>query len=433
MSTTADEASQLQLRAETIVIRIRWFGLLLGAVYVNLELPPEGRLYLDALLAVGAAYTVLDTIDSLRGKAFLSEYPLFIGGMEAIFIGLLCSRDGGLDSPFRYYYLLSLICCAIRYTKTVTYLTCVLHMTSAGVLQFAVPNQGREPFVLTLAILGWMTWAASALAELLKATGARLAKTNAALQENQALLEARIVERTRELQETQAQVLHQEKMANFGLLAAGIAHEVGNPLTAMSTVLQLLERRDHDPYTKERLGLVGGQLQRIQTTLRELVNISRPASNERTRFALKDAVEEALGIAKYYRGVKSRKITTTIADHLPALVGVRDQLVQAVLNLVLNAIDATQKGGHIAVSVAARENAVEVAVADDGPGIGPGAAPKLFAPYFTTKPHGTGLGLFVTRKLVASHGGTVEFDSMPGQGATFRIRLPYPAEDAATR
>src|SRR5438034_8985747 len=121
---------------------------------------------------------------------------------------------------------------------------------------------------------------------LLKSVGDYLGRLNGALRENQTHLEARIADRTRELQEAQAHVLHQEKMAAFGLLAAGIAHEVGNPLTSISSMVQMLQRRESDEYTHEKLTLVNGQLQRIQTTLRELVDFSRPAGSERTRIAL---------------------------------------------------------------------------------------------------------------------------------------------------
>src|SRR5262249_21941536 len=156
-------------------------------------------------------------------------------------------------------------------------------------------------------------------------------------------------ERTRELQEAQAHVLHQEKMAAFGLLAAGIAHEVGNPLTSVSSLVQMLQRRDCDEYTREKLTLVLGQLQRIQTILRELINFSRPGSTAPTRFALNDILDEALNIAKYYKRTKGRIIEPRVLPDLPPLCGVRDQLVQALLNLILNAIDATDKGGRVEI------------------------------------------------------------------------------------
>jgi signal transduction histidine kinase len=424
-------SSPWELAAETIAVKMRWFGLLIGYVLVNVaDHPADRRAVLNAILAVGAVYTLLDTVYSVRGRVFLGRYPLSISLMEALFIGLLCYYDGGLESSFRYYYFLSLTCCAVRYQARVTYASCALHCLSYGLLYLALPEPGRNPvtLALTLVVLGWVTWASNAMALLLKRVGDYLGQLNAALQENQAELEARIAERTRALQESQAHVLHQEKMAAFGLLAAGIAHEVGNPLTSISSLVQMLERRTQDEYTLNKLALVGGQLQRIQTTLRELVEFSRPASGARTRVALGDILEEALSIAKYYKRPGNRVRPPELPADLPPLVGVRDQLVQVFLNLVLNAVDAIDREGKVELTVQPLPGGIEVAVCDTGCGIAPEHADRLFQPYFTTKKHGTGLGLFVTRQLVASHGGTVEFESRPGGGTVFRVRLPLPAE-----
>jgi signal transduction histidine kinase len=414
-----------ELAAETIAVKIRWFGLLVGYAIVNLGGAAD-RAVLNAILALGALYALLDTYYSVRGRVFLGRYPLSISVMEALFIGLLCYFHGGLESAFRYYYFLSLICCAIRYTPQVTYITCCLHCASYGILYLALPPERRDPVVLalTLVVLAWVTWASNALAMLLKRVGDHLGQLNLALRENQAQLEARIAERTRELQETQAHLLHQEKMAAFGLLAAGIAHEVGNPLTSISSLVQMLQRRDCDDYTREKLALVNGQLQRIQNTLRELVNFSRPTTTERARVSLAEVFDEALGIAKYYKGTSRRIIEANVPADLPPLYGARDQFVQAVLNLVLNAVDATSPGGHIELTAARENGQLTVSVRDDGHGIASEHRGRLFQPYFTTKKHGTGLGLFVTRKLVADHGGSVECDSQPGAGTVFRVLLP---------
>src|SRR5262249_10745856 len=194
------------------------------------------------------------------------------------------------------------------------YIACALDCLSCTVLYVALPPAARSPlaFFLLLVILVWVTWAASALSRLLKQIGEHLGQLNDALREHQAQLESRIVERTRELQETQAQLMHQEKMAGFGLLAAGIAHEVGNPLTSISTLVQMLQHRDCAGYPHDNWGLVSGQLARIQTILRDLMNFSRPASQEKTRFHVREIVDEALGIAKYYKGTKNRIITTDV-------------------------------------------------------------------------------------------------------------------------
>ena len=417
-----------ELAAETIAVKIRWFGLLVGYAVVNLS--PDrgaGRAVLNAILALGAVYVLLDTYYSLRGRVFLGRYPLSISLMEALFIALLCYYHGGLESPFRYYYFLSLICCAIRHPSAVTYATCALHCASYGLLYLALPAEpdGFLTLTLTIVVLGWVTWAGDAMSLLLKRVGDYLGRLNAALRENQAQLEARIAERSRELQEAQAHLLHQEKMAAFGLLAAGIAHEVGNPLTSISSLVQMLQRRDGDGYTQEKLALVSGQLQRIQGTLRELINFSRPASTERTWLPLGAVLDEALNIAKYYKQAKGRRlIQPCVPADLPPLHGVRDQLVQVFLNLVLNAVDATARDGRIEIGAERQGAELVVAVRDNGAGIAPEHAGRLFQPYFTTKKHGTGLGLFVTRKLVADHGGSVTFESQPGEGTVFRVRLP---------
>ena len=414
------------LAAEAVSVKIRWFGLVVGILVVTFGSDSANYLQLYAILALGLAFTALDTGFSRAGRLFLRDSPLAISAMEALFITLLCYYESGPDSPFRFYYLLSLICCAIRHSPTITMITCAMDCVGYATLVLVEPKSSHniELLVFMLVVLVWVTWAAAAMARLLKQGGERLRSLNAALQDNQALLESRIAERTRELEESQAQVSHQEKMAGFGLLAAGIAHEVGNPLTSISNVVQILESKGADPYTAEKLGLVMGQLSRIRGTLRELVTFSRPASDERGRVSVKDAIDEALGIAKYYKGGKSRVIESTIPAELPAIEGVRDQLVQVVFNLVLNAIDATGKGGRITVTAAATPLAVVVIVADDGSGIAPEVRDRLFRPYFTTKCQGTGLGLFVTKKIVEAHGGTIACDSEPGRGTTFTVSIP---------
>lgn len=441
-------ASRWDLAAEAIAVKIRWFGLVVGVLLANWGGGTTDPRPLNAILALGLAFTAVDTAFFVRGRVFLRDFPLLISAMEALFIGLLCHFESGTDSPFRFYYLMSLICCAMRYPPRATFATCALDGLSYGAVTLAAPpnpdDAGR--FLLMLVVLGWVSWAAGAMTRLLRRAGDELHALNAALRENQGQLESRIADRTRQLEESQAQVLHQEKMAAFGLLAAGIAHEVGNPLTGISTVIQMLERKNPDEYTREKLGLVTGQLARIQSILRELVTFSRPASDRRTTVAVRDVVDDALGIAKYYKGGKNRHIEADVPADLPPLVGVRDQLVQVVLNLVLNAIDATGKGGRVVVraegGVAGEDedrathptpdhHGVKLSVADDGCGIDPALQGRLFRPYFTTKKHGTGLGLFVTRRIVEAHGGSVWVESEPGRGTTFRVWLR--GQDVAAR
>ncbi|MCA9077030.1 MAG: two-component sensor histidine kinase [Planctomycetaceae bacterium] len=416
-----------QLPAEAITVRIRWFGLCMGYVLVNLVGPGTSQSELNAILTLGAVYAIVDTYYSLMGRVFLRKAPLFISLMEALFIGLLCHFDSGLESPFRFYYFLSLLVCAIRYAQLVTFSTFLLHALSYSTLAVMGSADHGSPWrtvVLMIVLMGWVAWASTALASLIKTASRRLSQLNTELKENQALLEERIDERTRELQESQALVVQQEKQAAFGLLAAGIAHEVGNPLAAISSLVQMMNRRDLDDYTHERMGMLDEQLRRIQRTLRELVDFSRPAKNETSLCDVHEALDAALSIAKYYKRKKGKRIVTRYDEQSAPVMAVRDQLVQVFLNLVLNAMDATTEGGIIEIKTSAHEGVLRVTVSDDGAGIDRSDQPRLFRPYFTTKSTGTGLGLFVCRRIIEQSGGRIELTESSEDGTTFTVSLP---------
>lgn len=427
-AATTRDPSGWELDAESITVKIRWFGVAVGYLVVNfLDRPAgESRAVMNAILTLGATYALVDTLWSLRGKVFLSRWPLIISFMEAIFIGLLCFFDYGLDSPFRFYYFLSLLVCAIRYSPAVTLGTLALHSISYGELFFSrgTGREGLAPLVVMLVSMGWVTWACTSLVGLLKRAGRSLTQLNQELQRNQTQLEERIQQRTSQLQQSQALVVQQEKQAAFGLLAAGIAHEVGNPLAAISSLVQMLNRRPNDDYTRERLQMVDDQLRRIQGTLRELVDFSRPANTQKSMCDVHNLIDAALSIAKYYKRTKGKKIVIGYAERLPLLRVVRDQLVQVFLNLILNAMDATEEGGTIEITTALVSGWIEVAVRDDGHGISVENQVRVFRPYFTTKDTGTGLGLFVCKHIIEDTiDGRIELSETSPAGTKFKVFL----------
>jgi two-component system, NtrC family, sensor kinase len=422
------EADRLnwELATESIVVKIRWFGILMGVFLIEARSGLHNPSAVRVFLALGAIYAGLDTIYYRLGAVFLRRWPLFVSMMESVFIALLCYNDAQLQSPFRWYYLLSIICCAIRYRRSIAWTTCGLHCLSFAALSWSLgfDRSGLASVAETVVILACVAWASSSLGSVLNAAGVRLEGLNEALERHRAELEERVAERTKALRASQARVIQQEKMAAFGLLAAGIAHEVGNPLAGISSLIQMIRRKDSNPYTNEKLELAERQLGRIQRTIRELVDFSRPASNARSRVRPVEVVDEALGIAKYYQRTKDRAITTDVPPDLPPVRGVRDHLTQVILNLVLNAIDATGRGGRIHIEGREDSHSIVLSVEDDGRGVALEDGPRLFQPYFTTKPSGTGLGLFVSRQIVEEMGGTLTFRSEPGRGATFLVRLP---------
>ena len=159
-----------QLPAETITVRIHWFGLCVGYLLVNVLGQPHYRAELNGILTLGAVYALIDTWWSARGKVFLERWPLFISGMEALFIGLLCHFDQGLDSLFRLYYFLSLIICAFRNSQLVTFSTLGLHFVSYLVLASSQQVRSSDHFqavALQLVFMAWVAWASTALASLL--------------------------------------------------------------------------------------------------------------------------------------------------------------------------------------------------------------------------------------------------------------------------
>jgi signal transduction histidine kinase len=420
-----------ELATERIVVKIRWFGILMGVALVETRAGLHNPSAVRGFLILGAIYAALDTAYYRRGAVFLRRWPLFVSGMESVFIALLCYNDAQLQSPFRWYYLLSVICCALRYRPAIAWTTCGLHCLSFVALAttLGIDRSGLASLVETVVILACVAWASSALGSVLNATGARLKGLNQALETHRAELEQRVAERTAALRASQARVIQQEKMAAFGLLAAGIAHEVGNPLAGISSLIQMIRRKGVNPYTDEKLELAERQLGRIQRTIREVVDFSRPASTAEGRVRPVEFVEEALGIAKYYQRTKDRAITIDVSAGLAPVRGIRDHLTQVILNLVLNAIDATDRGGRIHILGREEPGVVVLGVEDDGRGIALDDHARLFQPYFTTKPKGTGLGLFVSRQIVEEMGGTLTFASRPEGGTAFVVRLPADRPD----
>lgn len=429
--------------AELITVRIRWFGLAVGALYVNVLSSAASHTALNSMLGLGAAYALVDTISSWRGRLLLTNYRIVISIMEALFIGLLCHYDTGVSSPFRFYYFLSLMVCAIRHDTRVTVITFAMHALSYILLGFygsdywveqsagLLPGENLQTVVMTLVFLGWVAWAVISLTGLMKKAGRRLTQVNQELKAREMTLEQRIARRTKELQKSQALLVQQEKQAAFGLLAAGIAHEVGNPLASISSIIQLLSRKNSDEYVKERLSLVDGQLQRIQRTLRELTSFSRPASELQTPVDVHEAIQNALNIAKYYKRWKDKSAHTVFAPGLPHIRTVRDQLVQVMLNLILNSLDAMEEGASMEIStelIPATETQPEmigIRLRDEGGGIPEDVQKQIFQPYFTTKSHGTGLGLFVCSHITQnSLQGELDLVRSDAQGTEFLVRIP---------
>ena len=230
-----------------------------------------------------------------------------------------------------------------------------------------------------------------------------------------------------EQKQLEKQLVRSQKMETFGTLAAGIAHEVGNPLTSISSIVQVIQRTTKDEFAREKLELVKNQINRITKIIRELVDFSRPSAYEIKKTDVNNVIRDALNIVQYGKKVQHITFKVQLYDELPHIAVVSDQLVQVFLNILMNAVDACGSGQH-AICVTSRlcDRSIEIVVRDDGRGIEKSDMEKIFDPFFTTKEvgKGTGLGLWVSLGIVKNFGGDIQVTSEPNQGTKFTISLP---------
>lgn len=231
------------------------------------------------------------------------------------------------------------------------------------------------------------------------------------------------IEHLREINEG---LIRTEKLATAGVLAAGVAHEVNNPLASISSLVQVQLKRARDDAERETLETILGEISRISQILSDLTEFARPREPRRTPTVINDVVESCLRLVTVDRRFKRLRVETMLARALPPLAVDPDQMRQVVLNLLLNARDATPEGGVVRVATHAREEAVELEVADSGAGIPDDVRLQVFDPFFTTKPpgRGTGLGLSVCYGIVTAHGGEIDIESAQGGGTRVTVRLP---------
>ena len=230
-------------------------------------------------------------------------------------------------------------------------------------------------------------------------------------------------------------LVRSEKLATVGRLAAGIAHEVGNPLAAVLGFVSYLrdERAGVEPELRaDLLARMSTELNRINTTIRQLLDFSRPQAPKPQRVGPQAIIDAALGLVRYQTKVRALTLETDV-ELVPDLFVDPERLRQVLVNLLMNAADALVAGGTIVISARREGEVVVLRVADDGPGIAPEQASRIFEPFVSTKPvgEGTGLGLAICQRLIEEAGGTIRLGTNEnGRGACFEIRLPAAASDA---
>ncbi|MDD2461054.1 MAG: ATP-binding protein [Kiritimatiellae bacterium] len=228
----------------------------------------------------------------------------------------------------------------------------------------------------------------------------------------------------------EASTLESERSNAIKLLAAGVAHEIGNPLNALNIHLQLLARELNDlpDGTREPLadlvGVARTEVERLDTIIRQFLRALRPTQPVLHPEQPTDVLQETLALLKTEFENRRISVSVDITDSIPSVQLDRSQIKQVFFNLIKNALEAMPDSGALRIVVSAGDVYVDIAFIDTGKGIAPEEMQRVFEPYHTTKRTGTGLGLMIVQRIIDEHGGEIELSSKPGAGTCFKVRLP---------
>ena len=256
-------------------------------------------------------------------------------------------------------------------------------------------------------------------------------------------LEDRVEQKTRELKRAHDHVLHVEKMASIGKMAAVVAHEVNNPLSGILTYAKLLRKwvasgqveNTKREEAMECLDLIATESRRCGDLVKNLLTLSRSAPMNIEHTDLRTVIDRCLLLVRHQLELGGIHLELNIAEDMPRVPCDPAQIEQVLLALIMNAIDAMPRGGNLWLQtrLSNDESEIEIQVRDDGAGIAPDVLPQIFEPFLTTKEsgHGVGLGLAISRGIVERHKGHIEVQSELGRGTTFTVTLPAQEKDAS--
>jgi signal transduction histidine kinase len=231
------------------------------------------------------------------------------------------------------------------------------------------------------------------------------------------------------------------RLAAIGRLTSGVAHEVKNPINAIVVHLELLREkmREIDPDTRRHMDIIGREIQRLDRVVQMLVDFNRPVELRLADFDLRRLIEDVALLASPEAARQGVRMETQLTDEPLPVRADNDLIKQALLNVVLNGVQAMSDGGRLSIVAQQYETAATIEVRDEGPGIPPDVRDKVFNLYFTTKKAGSGIGLAMSYRVLQLHNGAIDFRTELGQGTTFRLVLPLAlakqpeSAEAATR
>jgi signal transduction histidine kinase/iron only hydrogenase large subunit-like protein len=228
-----------------------------------------------------------------------------------------------------------------------------------------------------------------------------------------------------QLEQAQAQLIRTEKLASLGQLAAGVAHEINNPLGTITIYAHVLFKTlEADDPRREDLDLIIKEAARTKEIVQGLLNFARETKLRPAPMNVNELLEDVLGLLVNQPLFHNIKVKKSFAPHISTIIGDWSLLKQAFLNMILNAAEAMEGRGNITITTVSGKRRVQVKVQDTGPGIPPEILKEIFSPFFTTKEKGTGLGLAISYGIIERHSGTIDVKTALGKGSTFIVSLP---------
>ena len=234
---------------------------------------------------------------------------------------------------------------------------------------------------------------------------------------------------------TSRQLGQSAKLASIGRLAAGIAHEINNPLTGVLTFAHLLKQKPTmDEQSREDIDVIVRETTRVREIVQGLLNFARESPPQKQSLDINEVLSQTMTLVRSQKEFHKITVEERLTSNLPYILGDKNQLQQVFLNLSLNACEAMEKGGTLSISTSVRNGNVIILFRDTGCGIKQEHMERIFDPFFTTKPvgKGTGLGLSVSYGIIEQHGGSIDVESEEGKGSTFTITLPVESSEVQT-
>ncbi|MBU2444449.1 MAG: cache domain-containing protein, partial [Bacteroidetes bacterium] len=246
------------------------------------------------------------------------------------------------------------------------------------------------------------------------------------------ILEKKVKERTDEIQKIHSQLFRSEKLASIGKLAAGVAHEINNPLTGILTNASLLrdDLEEGDP-RREDLEVIVKETIRCREIVKRLLDFSRQTAPVKKLTDVNSILEQIVLFVHNQTAFRNIKIVKEFGPNIPEIMADPDQIRQVCINLIINASESMTRGGELRIKtfMASGNDLINVIISDTGGGIPENLRMKIFDPFFTTKENGTGLGLAISYGIIEQHGGRIDFTSAVGEGTTFNISLPIKSQE----